>query len=102
MTNPNSYVEWLALSDDERRHVHFELWNVYERDGIGFAFAAAGRLAISSPTKILDVRIETYHGGEYLIGAFVNDVAIDTLPPPLEQSFEGFRVAYRPLSMLQF
>jgi len=59
---------------------------------------AAGRLAIASETPVPDVLIGTYHGGEYVIHANVSDSAISTLPNMLDQMFEGFRVAWLPVS----
>lgn len=96
---PRTYEDWLALSDEQREAVAAS-WNAYEREGIGFAYAAAGRLAIASDTPVLDVRIGTYHGGEYLLHAYVDDAAVTKLPKLLEQTFEGFRVAWYPASQL--
>ena len=96
---PDNYEAWLALSDSERDAL-VGGWNAYEREGIGFAYTAAGRLAIVSATPILDLRIGTYHGGEYLIHAYVDDAAVPDLPSPLEQAFEGFRVWWFPQSQL--
>ena len=98
-TTPRTYEEWLALNDEQREAV-LNGWNPYVREGIGFAITAAGRLAISSETPVLDVRIGTYHGGEYLLHAYVDDAAVPNLPKMLEQTFEGFRVAWFPVSQL--
>ena len=96
---PRTYDEWLALSDEQREAV-LTNWDAYEREGIGFAYTAAGRLAIASDTPVLDVRVGTYHGGEYLLHAYVDDAAVPNLPKMLEQTFEGFRVAWYPVSQL--
>jgi hypothetical protein len=96
---PRNYDEWLALTDEQRDAVLLN-WDAYEREGIGFPYVAAGRLAIASATPILDVRVGTYHGGEYVLHAFVADAAISNLPKSLEQSFEGFRVIWLPVSHL--
>ena len=89
----------LELSDEQREAVATS-WNAYEREGIGFAYAAAGRLAIASDTPVLDVRIGTYHCGEYLVHAYVDDAAVPKLLKMLEPTFEGFRVAWYPVSQL--
>ena len=73
---------------------------VGDREGVGFAYAAAGRLAIASDTPLLDVRLGTYHGGVYVLHAYVEDAAVPNLPKMLEQTFEGFRVAWYPVSQL--
>jgi hypothetical protein len=77
---PKTYDEWLALSDEERDDVKFRQWNAYERDGIAIAFAAAARLALQSPHKILDIQIGTYHCGEYLLQLTVSQDDFSELP----------------------
>src|SRR6266404_1937653 len=91
-----TYDDWLALSDEERKDVHFRDWNVYARDAIGIAFMAATRLALQSKRKILDIQIGTYHGGEYLLHLTVSDEEYRDCPPMLAESFEGFRVVWIP------
>jgi hypothetical protein len=91
---PKTYDEWLALSDEERDEVHLHQWNAYERDGIAFAFMAAARLAMQSPHKVLDVKIGTYHCGEYLLRLTVSQEDHRNYPPMLTQTFEGFRVVW--------
>ncbi len=93
-----SYDEWLALSDDERDHIHFNQWNVYDRDGIVIAFTAATRLAAQSQVKIHDIGVGTYHGGEYTLMLCVSDEDHGSCPTSLEQKFEGFRVNWQPIS----
>src|SRR5436190_3255347 len=95
-----TYDQWLALSEDERDAVHFQQWNVYERDGYLVAMTAAVRLAESCGLKVSRIAIGTYHGGEYLLQLFVSDEDCRQLPPMLEQRFEGFRVAWFPLSTM--
>ena len=99
MTTPKNYEDWLALSEREKESAKAG-WNAYEREGIGFPHTAAGRLAISSRTPVLDVRVGTYHGGEYVLHAYVADSALESLPKMLEQTFEGFRVIWLPVSQL--
>ena len=96
---PRTYEEWLALSDEQREATLFA-WNAYEREGVGFPYTAAGRLAIASETPVLDVRVGTYHGGEYVLHAYVADSAVTNLPKMLQQTFEGFRVIWLPESQL--
>jgi hypothetical protein len=99
MNAPKNYEEWLALSEEQKQSAKAD-WNAYERQGIGFPYAAAGRLAIQSPVPVLDVRVGTYHNGEYVLHAYVADSAVDSLPKMLEQNFEGFRVVWLPASQL--
>ena len=99
MSTPKTYEDWLALSADEKEALSSG-WDAYRRQAIGFPYTAAGRLAIASTTPILDVRVGTYHGGEYVLHAYVDDDAIDMLPKMLEQTFEGFRVIWLPVSKL--
>jgi hypothetical protein len=96
---PRTYEHWISLSDEQRDAVRAS-WNAYEREGIGFAYAAAGRLAIASSTPVLDIRVGIYHGGEYVLHAYVADCAVADLPKLPEQTFEGFRVAWLPVSQL--
>jgi hypothetical protein len=98
ITTPSSYDEWLSLSEDERDRVHREVWNVYDRDGIGIATIAAGRLALASSIKVLDVRIGTYHGGELVLHMCVSDGDYPKMPTMLSQRHEGFRVIWMPTS----
>jgi hypothetical protein len=95
---PNTYDEWLALSDEDRRIVHFKVWDVYERDGIAIAYTAATRLAMESSRKVLSIEIGTYHGGEYLLHMEVSAEEYADCPPMLEDVFEGFRVVWLPAS----
>jgi hypothetical protein len=95
---PSKYEDWLALSETERQAVH-QGWNVYDREGYGFAVCAAGRLVIQSPTKIYHVEVGTYHGGEYVLHACVADEDFPKLPRQFEQTFEGFKVFWMPVSI---
>lgn len=92
---PRTYDDWLRLSDEQRDAVH-AAWDAYEREGIGFALTAGGRLAISSEIPVLDIRVGVFHGGEYVLHATVNAAFIPQLPGSLEQTFEGFRVIWLP------
>jgi hypothetical protein len=94
---PSSYEEWLRLSDEQKREVH-RGWNVYDREGFGFPICAVGRLAIQSPVKVYEVKVGTWHGGEYILHAYVADEDHPKMPQPLEQTFEGFRVFWMPVS----
>lgn len=93
---PHTYNEWLALSPEEQHKVHFEQWDVYDRDGIEIAYMAAVRLAMQSPYKILDIKIGTFHCGEYLLHITVSDEDWPQCPASREQTFEGFRVVWLP------
>ena len=102
MSRPvKTYEDWLALSDEERKDVHFREWNVYRRDGIAIAFMAATRFALQSKRKILDIQIGTYHGGEYLLHLTVSEEDYKDCPPMLAESFEGFRVVWCRLRIFQ-
>jgi len=92
----HSYDDWLALSDQERLDTKLG-WDAYQRESIGFPYVAAGRLAIASDRKILDVSVGTYHGGEYLIHATVSDDVFRECPPMLSEEFEGFRIVWMTL-----
>jgi hypothetical protein len=96
-----TYDDWLALSDEERKEVHFKDWNAYARDGISIAFMAATRLALQSKRKILDIQIGTYHCGEYLLHLTVSEAEHRDCPPMLAESFEGFRVVWIPERVFQ-
>ena len=93
---PQTYDEWLALTDEERDHIKFNAWDAYERTGVAFAFMAAARMAMQSPFEVLDIQIGTYHGGEYLLHLTVSANDFQKCPPMLEQRFEGFRVVWFP------
>jgi hypothetical protein len=91
-----TYEDWLQLSDDERREVHRQDWDVYGREGLAIAYMAATRLALRSPRKVLDISIGTYHFGEYLLQLTVSRADYRDCPPMLEERFEGFRVVWIP------
>ena len=93
-----TYEDWLALSAEEQRRLHFSVWDTHARMGYGFALTAAGRLAIVSEVRVLDAMVGTYHGGEYLLHMYVADEDFPSCPPPLQQAFEGFRVYWLPMS----
>jgi hypothetical protein len=91
-TWPKNYDEWLALSDDEKQHVHLKVWDVFERDGFAFANMAAARLAMQSEKRVLDIKIIAFLGGEWVLQPIVSEADCDNCPSMLEQTFEGFRV----------
>jgi hypothetical protein len=93
---PQTYDEWLALTEEERDHIKSNAWDAYARTGVVFAFTAAARLAMQSPFEVLDIQIGTYHGGEYLLHLTVSADDFQQCPPMLEQRFEGFRVVWFP------
>ena len=95
--SPISYDDWLKLSPEERNRIHHEVWNTYERDGIGIAYMAGARLAQSCDRRVVDVQIGTYHGGEYLLHMMVAAEDFADCPPMLEDEFEGFRVVWMPM-----
>jgi hypothetical protein len=94
---PATYEEWLALSGEDREQIKENAWNAYARDGIAFPFMAAARLAMQSRHKVLDIGIGTNHGGEYVLLLYVSPEDVKNCPPFLQQSFEGFRVAWLPV-----
>jgi hypothetical protein len=97
MSSPlQTYDDWLSLTDEARDHVKFDKWSAYARDGLAFAFMAAARLAMQSAYKILDIRIGTYHCGEYVLHMTVSSEDFEKCPPMLTASFEGFRVVWMP------
>jgi hypothetical protein len=95
-TDPQTYDEWLALSEDERDATKCFIWNAYRRSGVAFAFTAACRLAMQSRHAVLDIAIGTYHGGEYVLHMIVSEHDFKECPPFLDQRFEGFRVVWQP------
>jgi len=92
-----NYDEWLNLCASERAAIA-ENWNVYEREGVGFALTAAGRFAINSPFRIYDARIGTCHGGEYILEFCVPNEMQDISGINLPECFEGFRWKVIPLN----
>jgi len=96
MSQPQTYDQWLALSDAEREDIKLNHWNAYAREGIAFAYMAAARLAMESSCDVLSIQIGTYHGGEYILRMTVSQEDYERCPPPLEQTFEGFRVDWIP------
>ena len=97
-SSPTNYEAWLSLSPEDQEKVHLGVWKTYEREGFGFPFTAAGRLAICSEVKVLDCCIGTYHGGEYVLHMYVSDEDYPSMPKSLKQVFEGFRVIWFPMS----
>ena len=93
---PKTYEDWLTLSAEDRKAIHFETWDVYARDGVAIAYTAAARLALTSDRKILNIEIGTYHGGEYVLHMIVAAEDYKHCPPMLEDEFEGFRVVWMP------
>ena len=91
-----SYDEWLSYPEEEKDRIHLQEWNTHEREGYPIALHAASRLALQTENTVLDVMIETYHGGEYLLGLTVPREQYDRCPGMWDQRFEGFRVAWRP------
>jgi hypothetical protein len=93
LENPKCYEEWLALDLNQKEQVA-RSWDVYQKEGFGFALCAAGRLILATNCKVFDVQPGLYHGGEWVLHA---TVAKDDLPhraQMLEQEFEGFRVIW--------
>jgi len=96
-----SYNDWLKMTPEEQNHIHFDEWNVYERDGYPIALMAAARFTEQSPKKIYDCSIGTYHGGEYVLHMYVSDEDFPSCPKKFEQSFEGFRILWQPIGPLR-
>jgi len=92
-----TYEEWLTLSDSDRQALK-KTWNSGNRDSIGIPHTAAGRLTISSQVKVYDMQVGTFHGGEYVLHMIIDDQDLPRVPKMLEQTFEGFRVIWLPLS----
>lgn len=81
----------LALTAEQREAVQ-AAWEGYEREGSGFAYTAAGRLAVASEPLGLEVAIGTFQGGEYLLHMHVAEAALPDLRD--WETFEGFRVLW--------
>jgi hypothetical protein len=96
MNTMPTYEEWLSYSEAERDRIHLQEWNAYEREGYQIALHAASRLALNTEFTVLNVEIETYHCGEYLLGLTVPREQYERCPGMWDQRFEGFRVAWRP------
>ena len=88
-----TYEQWLDLSDDERLETMHK-WDTYQRENIGFPYTAAGRFAIITAIRILDMRVGVYHGGEYILEFCVEDEKLKYLAPRLASEFEGFRILF--------
>lgn len=91
--NPTTYEEWMLLDKASKEKVS-QNWNVYEGEGLGFALCAAGRLILSSSFKVIDVRPGVYHGGEWVLHAYVGNNDFPEMPMMLEQEFDGFRIIW--------
>ena len=89
-----TYEDWIALTAQERDHIQREVWNVYERNGFGIAVIAAGRLALMHSLQVIDVRIGSYHGGEYVLHMCVRDEHHTETQNTKNECFEGFRTAW--------
>jgi hypothetical protein len=98
---PKTYEDWLALLPEQREEIHFKSWNVYKRDGFAIAFMAAVRLAFQTSFRVLEIQVGTYHGGEYILRLSVSQEDYLNCPQWLQQTFEGFRVAWTPHPFLE-
>ncbi len=91
------YDDWLKLGESERESI-VQSWDPYARENLGFPYVAAGRLAIASKKRIVDLAVGIYHGGVYVIHATVSAEDYPSCPPPLQETFEGFHVIWMPES----
>ena len=89
---PNSYDDWLSLSEAEQERIKDGEWDAYSRDRIDIPYMALARLISATERTVLEGQIGTFHGGEYLLHVTVPKSEFHLCPPPLEQRFEGFRV----------
>jgi hypothetical protein len=83
----------LECSDEEREIIKSS-WSAYDGDGIGFVLHSAGRLALESEYKIHRVTPGIYHGGAWVLNAYVSEGETKKLPEPWTVSVDGFYVIW--------
>ena len=89
----NDYKTWLSLSCEQRQEQILS-WDVYAREGLGFVISAAGELVLKSEFPILDVGAGTYHGGQWVIHAYVSKAVYPECPQSFEREFAGFPIVW--------
>ncbi|OYP34326.1 hypothetical protein [Rhodopirellula sp. MGV] len=93
MSELRTYNDWLTLPEDSREHFHRQ-WNVYAHEMFWVPMCAASRLAAQTSVPVVDLYAGVWHGGEYVLHLTVSRESLSSLPRPLEQTFEGFRVIW--------
>lgn len=93
MPDLRHYDDWLSLPDDARDHFHRQ-WDVHQHEMFWVPMLAAARLASRSHLPVTDIYAGVWHGGEYVLHLTVPRDSLASLPRPLEQTFEGFRVIW--------
>ncbi len=93
MADLRHYDDWLTLPEDAREHFH-RAWDVYSHEMFWVPMCAASRLAAQTHVPVIDLYAGIWHGGEYVLHLTVPKASLPSLPRPLEQTFEGFRVIW--------
>jgi hypothetical protein len=70
LNSPTALEKWNSMTV-EQKQVAAKTWDVYRRDGLGFVLLACGKLVISCKHEILDAMPGIYHGGTWVIHAYV-------------------------------
>ncbi|TWB87043.1 hypothetical protein FB106_1272 [Synechococcus sp. Ace-Pa] len=85
--------QWISATDDERSEQSSE-WDAYSREGLGYALVACGQLAIESRGMVVDALPGIYHGGSWVINAYVRHADLSSCPPSLKVYVLGFPVCW--------
>src|SRR6185503_11061131 len=95
ISTPKTYEDWLALTAEQKEEVKSR-WCAYTGEGRAIPMMAAARLMMAD-SRVKDIRVGIYHGGEYILHPVVSDEDyLNCRPwgPPWDEVdvFEGFRV----------
>jgi hypothetical protein len=97
ISTPRTYEDWLALTAEQKEEVKSR-WCAYTGEGRAIPMMAAARLMMSN-SRIRDIVVGIYHGGEYILNPTVSNEDFRSCHPwgpPWDEVdvFEGFRVLW--------
>lgn len=87
-----TYEEWTALMDEQQIE-ESRRWNAYQGEGASIVEAAGLNLMSMNP-DVVATSYALFHGGEWIIHAYVARKELETTDPFKTETFNGFRVFY--------
>jgi len=87
-----SYEQWTALSDEQQLE-EMRRWNSYQGEGASVVEAAGLHLMEKNP-DVVATSYALFHGGEWIVHAYVTRKELETTDPFNKEIFSGFRVFY--------
>jgi len=87
-----TYEKWTTLSEEQQID-EMRRWSSYQGEGASIV-EAAGLDLMSQNSDVVATSYALFHGGEWIIHAYVTRQELETTDPFNTEIFNGFRVFY--------